>query len=115
MAIVGAVSVAIVLLPFIVSKVLRTSEPTTEKLSPYECGFEPVGTAPRQFNVRFYLVAILFVILDVEIALLFPWAVELSKMPADSAKIAFISMMSFLVILTIGFLYEWSKGALEWK
>ena len=84
--------------------------PDSEKLSPYECGFEPFEDARIQFDVRFYLVAILFIIFDLEVAFLFPWAVALS----DIGLFGFISMMIFLFLLTIGFIYEWKKGALEW-
>jgi NADH-quinone oxidoreductase subunit A len=85
--------------------------PDTEKLSPYECGFEAFGDARRQFDVRFYLVALLFIIFDLEVAFLFPWAVALG----DIGVFGFWSMMTFLFILTIGFIYEWRKGALEWE
>ena len=82
-----------------------------EKLSPYECGFEPFGDARGEFDVRFYLVAILFIIFDLEVAFLFPWAITLG----ETGEYGFWSMMIFLGILTIGFIYEWMKGALEWE
>ena len=82
-----------------------------EKLSTYECGFDPFGDARSKFDIRFYLVAILFIIFDLEIAFLFPWAITLGKI----GVVGFVSMMVFLLILTIGFIYEWSKGALEWE
>jgi NADH-quinone oxidoreductase subunit A len=85
--------------------------PDAEKLSPYECGFEPFDDARSKFDVRFYLVAILFIIFDLEVAFLFPWAVTLG----DIGMFGFWSMVLFLVILTIGFIYEWKKGALEWE
>ena len=85
--------------------------PDSEKLSPYECGFEPFEDARSKFDVRFYLVAILFIIFDLEVAFLFPWAVSLG----DLGMFGFWSMMGFLGILTIGFVYEWKKGALEWE
>jgi len=85
--------------------------PDPEKVSAYECGFEPFDDARRRFDVRFYLVAILFIIFDLEVAFLFPWAVSLG----DIGVFGFWSMMSFLGILTIGFIYEWKKGALEWE
>ena len=85
--------------------------PDREKLSAYECGFEPFGDARMKFDVRFYLVAILFIIFDLEIAFLFPWAVSL----ADIGFVGFASMMLFLLILTVGFIYEWRKGALDWE
>ncbi len=82
-----------------------------EKLSPYECGFEPFEDARMQFDVRYYLVAILFIIFDLEIAFLFPWAVALR----DIGLLGFSAMMIFLAVLVIGFVYEWKKGALEWQ
>ena len=86
-------------------------KPYAEKLSPYECGFEPFDDARRKFDVRFYLVAILFIIFDLEVAFLFPWAVSLS----DIGVFGFLSMLGFLAVLTVGFIYEWCKGALEWE
>ena len=86
-------------------------KPYTEKLSPYECGFEPFDDARRKFDVRFYLVAILFIIFDLEVAFLFPWAISLS----DIGMFGFLSMLGFLAVLTVGFIYEWRKGALEWE
>ena len=83
----------------------------SEKLSPYECGFEAFENARMKFDVRFYLVAILFIIFDLEVAFLFPWAVSLGTIGA----VGFWSMMVFLGLLTIGFIYEWKKGALEWE
>jgi len=85
------------------------------KLSAYECGFNAFDDARMKFDVRFYLVSILFIIFDLEVAFLFPWAVTLMKLPADVAQFAFWSMMSFLGVLTVGFIYEWKKGALEWE
>ena len=82
-----------------------------EKLSPFECGFAPFDDARGQFDVRFYLVAILFIIFDLEVAFLFPWAVALG----DIGLFGFWSMMLFLAVLTVGFIYEWRKGALEWE
>ena len=81
-----------------------------EKLSPYECGFEPFEDSRTKFDVRYYLVAILFIIFDLEIAFLFPWAVSLDAV----GKFGLISMALFLTILVVGFIYEWKKGALEW-
>ena len=86
-------------------------KPDPEKLSAYECGFEAFDDSRMQFDVRFYLVAILFIIFDLEIAFLFPWAISLGNIGA----FGFWSMMIFLFILTIGFLYEWKKGALDWE
>ena len=82
-----------------------------EKLSPYECGFEPFEDSRMKFDVRYYLVAILFIIFDLEIAFLFPWAISLGNL----GSLGFWSMMIFLFILTIGFIYEWKKGALDWE
>ena len=85
--------------------------PDPEKLSAYECGFEPFSDSRMEFDVRFYLVAILFIIFDLEIAFLFPWAISLGKI----GILGFTSMMIFLFILTVGFIYEWKKGALDWE
>ena len=85
-------------------------KPYAEKLSAYECGFEAFDDARRKFDVRFYLVAILFIIFDLEVAFLFPWAVSL----ADIGLFGFLSMLAFLAVLTVGFIYEWNKGALDW-
>ena len=100
-------SVLFIVLNFILSP----KKPDPEKLSAYECGFEPFNDSRRQFDVWFYLVAILFIIFDLEIAFLFPWAISLGSIGA----LGFWSMMIFLFILTIGFIYEWKKGALEWE
>ena len=93
------------------SYVVARQKPDSEKLSPYECGFEAFQDSRHKFDVRFYLVAILFIIFDLEVAFLFPWAVSLGKI----GLFGFWSMVIFLVILTIGFIYEWKKGALEWE
>ncbi|MEW8052310.1 MAG: NADH-quinone oxidoreductase subunit A [Candidatus Thiodiazotropha sp.] len=90
---------------------LGTRKPDDEKLSPYECGFEAFENSRMKFDVRYYLVAILFIIFDLEIAFLFPWAVVLDQI----GMVGFIAMMVFLAILVIGFIYEWKKGALEWE
>jgi NADH-quinone oxidoreductase subunit A len=90
---------------------LGTQKPDSEKLSPYECGFEAFEDTRMRFDVRYYLVAILFIIFDLEIAFLFPWAVVLD----DIGWFGYIAMMIFLGILVIGFIYEWKKGALEWE
>ncbi len=92
-------------------RVLAPNRPDNEKLSPYECGFEAFEDTRMKFDVRYYLVAILFIIFDLEIAFLFPWAVVLE----DIGVFGFLSMMLFLGILVIGFIYEWVKGALEWE
>ena len=102
---------AVITLALLVVPLLATpSDPDTEKLSPYECGFEAFDDARMKFDVKFYLVAILFIIFDLEIAFLFPWAVAFG----DIGLFGFWSMMFFLAVLTIGFAYEWKKGALEW-
>ena len=93
------------------SFVIGSSKPDREKLSAYECGFEAFDDARGRFDVRFYLVAILFIIFDLEVAFLFPWAISLGQI----GIYGFWSMMFFLLILTIGFVYEWKKGALEWE
>ena len=90
---------------------LAPNNPDPEKLSAYECGFEPFNDSRMEFDVRFYLVAILFIIFDLEIAFLFPWAISLGKI----GIFGFVSMMIFLFILTVGFIYEWKKGALDWE
>ena len=95
----------------IASFILAKQNPDSEKLSAYECGFEAFDDARSQFDVRFYLVAILFIIFDLEVAFLFPWAVAFG----DVGLFGFWSMVIFLSILTIGFVYEWRKGALEWE
>ena len=106
-AIAVALAVAIIIASFVVAR----QNPDSEKLSPYECGFEPFADARSKFDVRFYLVAIFFIILDLEVAFLFPWAVSLGAI----GMFGFWSMMAFLLVLTVGFVYEWRKGALEWE
>ena len=91
--------------------ILSPKNPDPEKLSAYECGFEPFQDSRMEFDVRFYLVAILFIIFDLEIAFLFPWAISLGNI----GILGFTSMMIFLFILTVGFIYEWKKGALDWE
>ncbi len=95
----------------IINFVLSPKNPDPEKLSAYECGFEAFGDSRMEFDVRFYLVAILFIIFDLEIAFLFPWAISLGNL----GSLGFWSMMIFLFILTIGFIYEWKIGALDWE
>jgi NADH-quinone oxidoreductase subunit A len=97
------------------SLVLATKAPDAEKLSAYECGFNAFDDARMKFDVRFYLVSILFIIFDLEVAFLFPWAVALMRLPTEVTHFAFWSMMAFLGVLTVGFVYEWKKGALEWE
>ncbi|MFT3808826.1 MAG: NADH-quinone oxidoreductase subunit A [Micropepsaceae bacterium] len=99
--------IVLLVLPFVVAPV----KPDAEKLSAYECGFNAFDDARMKFDVRFYLVSILFIIFDLEVAFLFPWAITLS----DTGMAGFLSMMVFLGVLTVGFIYEWKKGALEWE
>ena len=94
-----------------VGRFVSPNRPDPEKLSPYECGFEAFEDARMKFDVRYYLVAILFILFDLEIAFLFPWAVVLQDIGFEG----FVAMMVFLVILIVGFAYEWKKGALEWE
>jgi NADH-quinone oxidoreductase subunit A len=93
-----------------VSRLLGVHRPDSEKLSPYECGFEAFEDARMKFDVRYYLVAILFILFDLEIAFLFPWAIVLREI----GMFGFLAMAMFLAILVVGFIYEWKKGALEW-
>ena len=94
-----------------IGRLLAPHKPDTQKLSPYECGFEAFEDSRMKFDVRYYLVAILFILFDLEIAFLFPWAVVLDEI----GMFGFLSMMIFLAILVVGFIYEWKKGALEWE
>jgi NADH-quinone oxidoreductase subunit A len=102
---------AVSLAMFLASIIAGRSKPDAEKLSAYECGFDAFSDAHSKFDVRYYLVAILFIIFDLEIAFLFPWAISLG----DIGLYGFWSMMAFLGVLTIGFIYEWNKGALDWE
>jgi NADH-quinone oxidoreductase subunit A len=102
----GGISLALLIVPFLIAY----QQPDAEKLSAYECGFNAFDDARMKFDVRFYLVAILFIIFDLEVSFLFPWAVAFG----DLGVYGFWSMMVFLGVLTIGFIYEWRKGALEW-
>jgi NADH-quinone oxidoreductase subunit A len=104
-----ATALGVVLLAL--GKTLGPNHPDDEKLSPYECGFEAFEDSRMKFDVRYYLVAILFIIFDLEIAFLFPWAVVMEEV----GKPAFLAMLAFLALLTIGFIYEWMKGALDWE
>jgi NADH-quinone oxidoreductase subunit A len=106
MGVAGFIAVALMVAPLLI--VVQSPDP--EKLSAYECGFEAFDDARMKFDVRFYLVSILFIIFDLEVAFLFPWAISLGKI----GLFGFWSMMIFLGLLTIGFIYEWRKGALEW-
>ncbi len=98
-------------IPMIAGFVLGPNRPDSDKNSPYECGFEAFEDSRMKFDVRYYLVAILFIIFDLEIAFLFPWAVVLDEI----GMFGFIAMVIFLAILVVGFIYEWKKGALEWE
>ncbi len=103
---------ALIGIAFVAGSILIAHQkPYAAKLSAYECGFEAFNDARRKFDVRFYLVAILFIIFDVEVAFLFPWAVSLSRI----GLLGFFSMLGFLAVLTVGFIYEWNKGALDWE
>src|SRR5258705_13861276 len=102
----GGLGLALMVLPFVVAP----AKPDPEKVSAYECGFPAFDDAQMKFDIRFYLVSILFIIFDLEVAFLFPWAVAFK----DAGLFGFWSMMAFLGVLTIGFIYEWRKGALEW-
>ncbi len=106
MAVAVVISGALLLAPFLVAY----QSPDAEKLSAYECGFNAFDDARMKFDIRFYLVALLFIIFDLEVAFLFPWALAFRKV----GVLGFWSMMTFLGVLTIGFVYEWTKGALEW-
>ncbi|SFD81656.1 NADH-quinone oxidoreductase subunit A [Roseivivax sediminis] len=106
-----AIAIGLGIVLVLAAVVLAVRRPDPEKVSAYECGFNAFDDARMKFDVRFYLVSILFIIFDLEIAFLFPWAVGF----ADLSDMAFWSMMVFLGVLTIGFAYEWKKGALEWE
>src|SRR5262245_21079651 len=102
----AVIGLALLVVPFIVAY----KQPDPEKLSAYECGFNAFDDARVKFDVRFYLVALLFIVLHLEVSVLFPWAIRFG----DLGAYGFLSMMVFLAVLTIGFIYEWKKGALEW-
>ena len=102
----AVIGLALLAVPFVVA----FKQPDPEKLSAYECGFNAFDDARMTFDVRYYLVALLFIIFDLEVAFLFPWAISLGK----TGVFGFLSMTVFLVVLTVGFIYEWKKGALEW-
>ena len=105
------VALAMGVAPLLLGRLLGPHRPDAAKNSPYECGFEAFEDARMKFDVRYYLVAILFILFDLEIAFLFPWAMVLKEI----GLFGFISMMIFLAILVVGFVYEWMKGALEWE
>ncbi len=106
-----AIAMALAAIIMTATLVVARQRPDADKLSPYECGFEAFEDARGRFDVRFYLVAILFIIFDLEVAFLFPWAVALGSI----GVFGWLSMMLFLGVLTVGFIYEWKKGALEWE
>lgn len=106
-----AVGVIFGILPQLAGAILGPRKPSAAKNAPYECGFPAIADARMPFDVRFYLVAILFIIFDLETAFLFPWAVSLR----DIGSFGFYAMMVFLGVLVVGFIYEWKKGALEWE
>jgi NADH-quinone oxidoreductase subunit A len=106
-----AVGLAVGVAPVVLGSLLAPNRPDSEKLSPYECGFEAFEDARMRFDVRYYLVAILFILFDLEIAFLFPWAVVLEQI----GLFGFAAMLVFLAILVVGFVYEWKKGALDWE
>jgi NADH-quinone oxidoreductase subunit A len=105
------IGVAFGFVPMVAGKLVGPSRPDPEKLSPYECGFEAFEDTRMKFDVRYYLVAILFILFDLEIAFLFPWAIVLEEL----GMFGFVAMMIFLGILVVGFVYEWKKGALDWE
>jgi len=105
------VALAVGVVPVVLGSLLGPHRPDPEKLSPYECGFEAFEDARMKFDVRYYLVAILFILFDLEIAFLFPWAVVINEI----GMAGFVAMLLFLGILVVGFVYEWMKGALEWE
>ena len=107
----GLISILFIALPLL----LAPKNPDSEKLSAYECGFNAFDDARMKFDIRFYLVSILFIIFDLEVAFLFPWAVSMFDLSHGGMIFAFWSMMIFLGVLTVGFIYEWKKGALEWQ
>jgi len=111
------VGVAVGVLPVAMGFLLAPSRPDPEKLSPYECGFEAFEDARMKFDVRYYLIAILFILFDLEIAFLFPWATVFKDIVAtESIKLfGFIEMLVFVAILVVGYVYAWAKGALEWE
>ena len=111
LAIATVVGVAMIVSSGVLARLTGSQNPDSEKLAPYECGFEAFEDARMKFDVRYYLVAILFILFDLEIAFLFPWAIVLQ----DIGWFGLIAMVVFLGILVVGFVYEWKKGALEWE
>ena len=115
LAVALGLSFAFVVLPMLVSRLTGANKPYPDKLTEYECGFPAFEDSRAQFDVRFYLVAILFIIFDIEAAFLFPWAVTVFELGFNAGWAAWIAMMIFLVELALGFAYAWKKGALEWE
>lgn len=109
------IAAALGLIFIVAAFLLAPKAPDAEKLSAYECGFNAFDDSRMKFDVRFYLVSILFIIFDLEVAFLFPWATTLMSLPQGTMQFAFWSMIAFLGVLTVGFGYEWKKGALEWE
>jgi NADH-quinone oxidoreductase subunit A len=105
------VGIAVGIIPQVLGYILGPNKPDAEKNSPYECGFEAFEDARMKFDVRYYLVAILFILFDLEIAFLFPWAIALKEV----GMAGFVAVVIFLAILVVGFVYEWKKGALDWE
>jgi NADH-quinone oxidoreductase subunit A len=105
------IGIAIGALPILLGKILAPNKPNKEKLTPYECGFDAFEDARKRFDIRFYLVSILFIIFDLEVAFLLPWATVIDQIN----WLGFGSMLFFLLLLVVGFVYEWQKGALEWE
>ncbi len=106
-----AIGIVIGIAPLIIGRILAPYKPNKDKLTPYECGFDAFDDARSRFDVRFYLVSILFIIFDLEVAFLLPWAVVIDKVNV----LGFAAMLFFLLLLVVGFAYEWRKGALEWE
>lgn len=111
----AAIATVLGLAFIVMAWIFAPKNPDSEKLSAYECGFNAFDDARMKFDVRFYLVSILFIIFDLEVAFLFPWAVSIFDLSKGGMVFAFWSMMVFLGVLTVGFIYEWKKGALEWE
>ena len=111
------VGIAVGVLPISLGYLLAPNKPDPEKLSPYECGFEAFEDARMKFDVRYYLIAILFILFDLEIAFLFPWAAIFKNIVATESikSFGFVEMLVFIAILVIGYVYAWAKGALEWE
>ena len=110
-----AIAIGLGLVLILAAAIIAVRNPDPEKVSAYECGFNAFDDARMKFDVRFYLVSILFIIFDLEVAFLFPWAVSMFDLSRGEMVFAFWSMMVFLGVLTVGFIYEWKKGALEWQ